>query len=62
MPRTHIHDVKLRHAGVFMMMIMMIIIIVSVNNIRKEFNSFSTKKTAVLGTSHTIIKMLQSGT
>jgi hypothetical protein len=34
----------------------------SVNNTRKAFNRISTKKTAVLGTSHIIRKVLQSET
>jgi len=33
---------------------------VSVNNTRKAFSRFSIKKTAVLGTSHIIRKVLQS--
>jgi hypothetical protein len=35
---------------------------ISGNNTRKAFNRFSTKKTAVLGTSHIIRKVLQSET
>jgi hypothetical protein len=35
---------------------------ISGNNTRTTFNRFSTKKTAILGTSHIIRKVLQSGT
>jgi hypothetical protein len=35
---------------------------ISGNNTRKAFNRFSTKKTAVVGTSHIVRKVLQSET